>query len=147
MKAVVVGGSGFLGSHIADALTESGWQVTIFDRQPSDYLMAEQKFIEGNILDQKAVESAFLGQDVVYNFAGQADIRDALEQPVSALEQNIIGCARQLEAERVASIKRFIFASSVYVYSQSGGIYRVSKQACELLVEEYHRIYGLSSYC
>lgn len=142
-KVIVFGGSGFVGSHVADALSAAGYVVTIFDRQPSPYLRADQTFIQGSILDGDAVGNAIAGQQIVYNFAGQPSIPRGLEQPLDTLTVNIVGCGHQLEAARRAGVERFILASTVYVYSEAGGFYRVSKQACELMVQEYQRAFGL----
>ena len=74
MKILVCGGSGFLGSHVADCLTDTGHEVVIFDLKKSPFLRKEQSFVLGNILDERAVEKAMQGCDVVYNFAGIADM-------------------------------------------------------------------------
>jgi len=58
MKAIVFGGSGFIGSHVADRLTEAGYEVTIFDLKPSPYLLSAQEIIIGDMLDKKAVFDA-----------------------------------------------------------------------------------------
>ena len=50
-KVLVVGGSGFLGSHVADELTEKGYEVTIFDQKKSTWINDNQKFIESDLLD------------------------------------------------------------------------------------------------
>ncbi|MDD2752850.1 MAG: NAD-dependent epimerase/dehydratase family protein, partial [Candidatus Omnitrophica bacterium] len=77
MKITVFGGSGFLGSYVADSLTQRGHDVTIFDLKRSDYLLPKkQKMVVGNILDEKAVSRAVKGADYVYNFAGIADLDD-----------------------------------------------------------------------
>ena len=55
MRAVVFGGSGFLGSHVADSLTEKGYEVSIFDIRESEYLNRKQEFIAGDILDENSV--------------------------------------------------------------------------------------------
>ena len=52
MKAIVFGGSGFVGSHVADVLSDKGMEVTIFDLQKSPYLRENQSFIKGNCTDQ-----------------------------------------------------------------------------------------------
>jgi len=143
MKVVVFGGSGFLGSHVADALTSEGHDVTIFDLKPSPYLQDKQKMIIGNITDKKAVEKAVKGCDVVYNFAGIADIGEAKEKPVETVEINILGNTIILDACRKHKIKRFVFASTLYVYSEAGSFYRSSKQACELIIENYNKVFGL----
>lgn len=143
MKAVVFGGSGFLGSHIADALTEAGHDVTIFDLQPSKYLKETQKMIVGDILDQKAVDKAVKGCDLVYHLAALADIETAHLKPLQTVEYNILGTTMILEACRKNKIKRFVFSSTIYVYSDAGSFYRSSKQACELIIENYNEVYGL----
>ena len=142
-KAVVFGGSGFLGSHVADALTEAGNDVTIYDLRPSPYLKSSQKMFVGDILDQNKIEEAVKGCDIVYNFAGIADIGEASKKPLDSVKFNILGNSIILEACRKAMIKRFVFASSLYVYSKAGSFYRSTKQACELLVESYHEVYDL----
>lgn len=143
MKAIVFGGSGFLGSHVADALTSAGYETIIFDIKKSRYLQKGQAMLVGNILDKKAVEKAVSGCDVVYNFAGMADIEEAHLKPVETVENNILGNTIILEACRLSQVKRFVFASTVYVYSDAGSFYRSSKQACELIIENYHEVFGL----
>ncbi|MFA4955749.1 MAG: NAD(P)-dependent oxidoreductase [Candidatus Methanoperedens sp.] len=143
MKATVFGGSGFLGSHLADALQKGGNKVVIFDRISSPYLQKEQEMIVGDILDREAVKMAVKDSDVVYNFAGIADLEKAKEDPVKTVETNILGNTIILDACREYNIKRFVFASSLYVYSKAGSFYRSSKQACELIIENYREDYGL----
>lgn len=143
MRAIVFGGSGFLGSHVADFLIKAGYEVTVFDLVESPYLQKGQKMIVGNILDRDAVIKAVKGCDVVYNFAGVADLEKAKEKPVKTVEINILGNTIILDACRENNVKRFVFASSLYVYSKTGSFYRSSKQACELIIENYHEDYGL----
>lgn len=143
MKAIVFGGSGFLGSHVADALTNAGYETTIFDVIASPYLQKDQKMITGNILDEKAVNKAVKGNEVVYNFAGVADIQKAYNKPIETVHNNILGNTIVLEACRLNKVKRFVFASTIYVYSSAGSFYRSSKQACELIIENYHEVFGL----
>ena len=54
-KAVVVGGSGFIGSHVADHLSEAGYQVTIYDKTESQWLRDDQKFVVGDVQDDKKI--------------------------------------------------------------------------------------------
>jgi len=143
MKTIIFGGSGFLGSHVADVLTERGHDVTIYDLKRSVYLKKGQKFIEGDITDQKVVEKAMKGCAVVYNFAGMADIDKSKATPIAFVKNNILGNAVLLEAARKNKVKRFVFASTLYVYSKAGSFYRSSKQACELMIENYSDVYGL----
>lgn len=143
MKAIVFGGSGFLGSHVADALTDLGHEVIIFDIKSSKYLKDSQKMVVGDILNEKLVEDAVRDCDVVYNFAGIADIDEAVQRPVDSIKSNIIGNTIMLEACRKAKIKRFVFASSLYVYSRTGSFYKSTKHACELIVENYNEVFGI----
>jgi UDP-glucose 4-epimerase len=144
MHVIVFGGSGFLGSHVADALSESGHQVRIFDVRRSEYLRPTQEMIIGDILDEQSVNEAIQGIDIVYNFAGIADIDEASRKPIETVRYNILGNTILLDAARSEAVKRFIYASTVYVYSDSGSFYRCSKAACENYIETYQKQYGLN---
>jgi len=143
MDIVLAGGSGFIGSHVADALSESGHKVTIYDLKESPYLRPDQKFVQGNTLDRELVREVVQGKDVYYNFAGIPHLDVGLDHPIETVEQNILATVISLEACRLAKIKRYVYASSIYVYSEGGSFYRCSKQAAELYVEEYQRLHGL----
>jgi UDP-glucose 4-epimerase len=143
-SACVFGGAGFLGSHVADVLTEAGFAVRIYDRVPSPWLQPCQQMVTGDLLDYKAVESAVSGADVVYNFAALADLNEGLTNPLDTIRINILGNAHIMEACRKHNVRRFVYASTVYVYSRSGGFYRCSKQSAEHYVEEYQIAYGLN---
>jgi UDP-glucose 4-epimerase len=139
----VFGGAGFLGSHVCDKLSDAGYRVKIFDIKESEYLRPSQKMILGDITDEKAVRDAVAGSSYVFNFAGIADIDEAKSKPLETVRNNILGNTVILEGCRRESIKRIVFASSVYVYSQSGAFYRASKQACENYIEVYQDLYDL----
>ena len=143
MKITVFGGAGFIGSHVCDKLSDAGHEVTLFDIRTSPWLRPGQTMIVGDILDESAVRQAVDGAEAVYNFAGIADIGEAGAKPVETAKYNILGNVIALEASRKAGVKRFIFASSLYVYSKAGGFYRCSKQASELYIENYRQVYGL----
>ena len=97
-KVIVFGGSGFLGSHVADALSDAGYEVAIYDLNESSHLRPDQKMIIGNILDAGKVAEAVAGCDYVYNFAGIADLDTATTQPLETVVQNIQGTVNLLEA-------------------------------------------------
>ncbi len=137
------GGSGFIGSHVADVLSEQGHRVRIFDKTPSPYLRADQEMITGDLLDLDAVTKAAQECDVVFNFAGVADIGACDADPVAATEINVQGCVHTLEAALKGGARRYVFASTVYVYSDYGSFYRATKQACEALIETYQLERGL----
>ena len=142
-NVVVFGGSGFLGSHVADSLTANGYRVTVFDRVESPYLCRQQKMICGDIINVSQVMDAVNDADAVYHFAGIADIKKANEHPLEAVKYNVLGTANVLEACVAANVSRIIYASTVYIYSDQGGVYRSTKQASELLIENYQKLYGL----
>jgi UDP-glucose 4-epimerase len=143
-RVCVIGGSGFLGSHVADALSSQGFHVRIYDRVHSPWLNNNQEMIVGDLLDKDLLESAISGSDIVYNFAALADLNDALNKPIESIRVNILGNGYVLEACRRHAVKRFVYASTVYVHSRDGGFYRCSKQSAEHFVEEYQSSYGLN---
>jgi len=143
MKAVVFGGSGFLGSFVADNLSNKGYEVVIFDVKTSKHIKPGQKIIIGDILDAEKVKDAVRGASVVYNFAGVSDIDEASEKPLETIRQNILGNAHILDALKDEKIERYVFASTVYVYSEAGSFYKSSKQASELYIEDYSKKYGI----
>lgn len=144
MESVVVfGGSGFLGSHIADELSNRGFKVYIFDRVVSPFKAENQEMIIGDILDRDAVREVIKKVDYVYHFAAIADIGESREKPVETAQFNIIGTMNILDACRGMNIKRFVYSSTIYVYSDHGSFYRSSKQACELFIENYQKEFSL----
>ena len=99
--------------------------------------------IVGDIMDLDQVIEAAKGADIVYNFAAIADIDEAHNKPIATATINVLGNTHVLEAARLANVRRFVFASTIYVYSESGSFYRASKQASECFTETYHDRYGL----
>jgi len=143
LNIMVTGGSGFLGSHVADALIEAGHKVFIFDIKPSQYIKKGQKMIVGDILNAKELTIAMKDVDIVFHMAALADLDIAQDNPFETMKVNILGTTNVLEAAKTNKVKRVIFASTIYVYSRTGSFYRVSKHSCELLFEAYHERYGL----
>ena len=127
MNITVWGGAGFLGSHICDALSDIGHSVTIADIKESLWKRDDQKMLTGNLIDKEIINQSVKNADYVFNFAGIADIGEANINPLESAEVNIIGNLNLLDACIQNKIKRYIFASSLYVYSNSGGFYRCSK--------------------
>jgi UDP-glucose 4-epimerase len=143
MHVTVVGGSGFVGSHVADHLSDLGHAVRIYDVRESPWRRPDQQMTLGDIQDLGRLREAVAGSDAVYNFASLADLNDALDKPLQTVHVNVLGAVNVLEACRVNRVKRVMHASTVYVYSREGGFYRCSKQAAEHYVEEYQRAYRL----
>lgn len=143
-KIVIFGGSGFLGSHVADFLTKMKNHVIIFDKKNSEYLLPNQKFIKGNILDIQKVFEVTKRADYVFNFSGEADIENSKKNPLSTINSNIIGTTNILESCVKNKIKKYIHASTVYVNSEQGGFYRSTKHAAELIIENYNEFFKLN---
>lgn len=142
-KVVVIGGSGFLGSHVADELSSQGYSVTIFDGESSPWLRDNQGMVVGNILDRDAVSEAIKGARYVYHFAGVSDIGEAAVRPFDTININVIGTSVILEEAIRAKVERILYASTMYVYSPYGSFYRASKQAAEIVIEAYHEKFNI----
>ena len=143
-KVIVFGGSGFLGSYVADELTRRGYEVTIADMVESKYLKCNQSFVKANVLDINHLKEIIKDQEIVYNFVAIANLDDAIHDPVSTMNINVIGNLNLLEAcISVGGVERFIYASSAYALSNEGSFYGISKQSSEKLTEEYYHRYGM----
>lgn len=142
-KVCVLGGSGFLGSHVVDCLSLAGYDVTIYDKSASPWRSENQKMIIGDLLDLDGLKKVIKGMDIVYNFAALSDLNDALHNPLKSVQVNILGNANALESCRIQKVSKYIYASTVYVFSRDGGFYRCSKQAAESYIEEYKKVYDL----
>jgi len=142
-KVTVIGGSGFLGSHIADELSERGYAVTVFDRIASPWIRDNQTMLVGDMLDAELLEKACAGSRYLYHLGGIADISEAKAKPFKAIEANVMGVTAALEAARAVRAERFVYASTMYVYSAAGSFYRASKQAAETIVEAYAESFDL----
>ena len=142
-NVIVIGGSGFMGSHTADELSDRGYDVTIFDCVTSPWLREDQTMLLGDLLDRDQVVEATKDMDYLYHFAGIADIAEAKEKSFDTININVMGTTIAMEAAVKNNIKRFVYASTMYVYSPYGSFYRASKQAAETIIEAYHEKYGI----
>jgi UDP-glucose 4-epimerase len=157
MNVGVIGGSGFIGSHIVDKLIEQGHEVTVFDIMKPHRNDVCHLYIDITELSKTAV--ALTGDyDAIYLLAAMADVNDVYKNPVEAGEVNILGVANVLEAARRNEIDRIILASTVWVYGLSSErevdegtplhiekadhVYTSSKIAAELYCQSYQRLYG-----
>ncbi|HXW99397.1 MAG TPA: NAD(P)-dependent oxidoreductase [Methanomicrobiales archaeon] len=144
MKALVTGGSGFLGRHIIRELLKQGIDTIAFDENANAGPAGKKarggatcKAVQGDVLDASALGKAMKGCDLVFHTAAIADIDAARKIPVRTMEVNVVGTTACLEAARKAKVDRFLFASSVYTGGTRGSFYRVSKQAGESLCRVY----------
>jgi len=141
-KIVAFGGNGFIGSYVVEELIKNNYNVISADLVPSKYV-ENKYFRKCDILDSKNVEDIVKGADIVFNFAGFANLDDAIANPIKAVELNVMGNLNILEACKKHNIKRFIYASSAYAMSDKGSFYGISKLTSEKLTEEYYKKFGL----
>lgn len=141
-KVAVFGGSGFIGSFVVDELLKKGYEVVSADIQPSHFV-PQELFKECDILDRERVDEIVKDVDIVYNFAGYANLDDAIADPVRAIELNVVGNLNILDSSKKHNIERFVYASSAYAMSDKGSFYGISKLTSEKLIEEYYKKFGL----
>jgi UDP-glucose 4-epimerase len=141
MAFLVTGGSGFIGSHVVDKLKDSGFDVLVFDIAKPH--RNDVKFIKGDITSQDQLNNAMRDIEYVYHIAAASDINKVVEQPVNAVNLNILCTARVLDAARVNDVERVLFASSYFVDSGKGHLYATTKKASEMICIDYQSLYGL----
>ena len=145
MKNVtIIGGSGFLGTEVVKELINRKYRVKILDKNQPKFIHKNLQYIKGNISNNKILEEVIKKSSYVYNFAGIADLDYGVSQPIKSIEQNILATVNMLNFCKKHKIKRFIFASTIYVYSSKGGFYRCSKQAAENYIEEFYKKFKLN---
>jgi UDP-glucose 4-epimerase len=166
VRSFVVGGAGFIGSHLVDRLVGRG-PVTVYDnlsvgqrRFIEGPLAAEQAvLVEGDALDLPRLTEAARGHDVIFHLAANPEARWGLERTRLDLEQGTIATYNALEAARVAGVPRFVFSSSGTVYGDTGDVcaegdlgrlpislYGASKFAGEAMVAAFGECFGLKGF-
>jgi UDP-glucose 4-epimerase len=136
MRILVTGGSGFLGSHIIEELVLRGHSIVSADLNLPANQIESVDYLQLDICDFEALSGALQGCDAVYNCAGIADLETAMENPRKAIQVNVIGTLNIIEAAFQQNVSRLLQASSVYVFSRQGSIYRTTKQASENLIQD-----------
>ena len=123
-KVVVFGGAGFLGRYtVRRLIRENKYVVYSFDQVPSPDLKKKYSIV-GNVLNREDVRSIVKDAHIVFNYAAIADIEACIDDPVKAVETNILGNTIILDECAKAKVNRFVLASSVYSESGLGGVYR-----------------------
>jgi UDP-glucose 4-epimerase len=143
-EVLVIGGAGFVGSHSCDSLSEAGYKVTIFDKVESQWIREDQKMIIGDMMDDVSLVAAMKNKDYVFHFGGIADIGEADKNPYEAINLNVMSVMKTLLACNETGVKKFLYGSTIYVFSPYGSIYRASKQASETIIEAFSEQYKLN---
>jgi UDP-glucose 4-epimerase len=166
VKALVTGGAGFIGSHIAEALCRRGAKVVVLDnlclgsrenlawKQSGDQV----DFIEGDVSNSKLICDLVRGCDWVFHEAALPSVPISVEKPVETNQQNLDATLQLLVAARDAKVKRFLFASSSAIYGDSDAPakretdmplplspYALQKYASERYAQMFYRLYGLET--
>ena len=130
MAVLVTGGAGFIGSHTAVELLNSGKDIVIVDNFSNSKPKAldairkitgkDFKFYEIDYLDREKLEKVFEENkiDAVLNFAGYKAVGESVKKPLEYYENNVSGCIVLLETMRKYNVKKFVFSSSATVYGQ-----------------------------
>lgn len=165
MNCLVTGGAGFIGSNLVDTLIEQGHKVIVIDNESSD---AHDKFYwnedaynyKYNICDYVMCSDVFKrhNPEVVFHIAAEARIQPCIEDPLKALEANVLGTATILELSRKYKVKRVMYSSTSSAYGLINECplkenmpndclnpYSVSKVAGEELCKMYSRLYNLET--
>ena len=160
MRVLVTGGSGFIGSHVVDKLRARGHDPVIYDLRPSPWHSDPAYPVEtvlGSITDREALERALHSCDAVAHLAAVADVNDVHASPEDAERINARGTVAVLEAARRAGVKRLVYASTIWVYSDTESdevdeetllpppshLYTSTKLAGELYCKSYQELYGI----
>jgi UDP-glucose 4-epimerase len=160
MRVLVTGGSGFIGSHVVDKLRARGHTPVIYDLRPSPWHKDPTHPVEtvlGSITDREALERALHSCDAVAHLAAVADVNDVHAEPEDAERVNARGTVTVLEAARRAGVKRIVYASTIWVYSDCevdevdedtlipppSHLYTSTKLAGELYCKAYQELYGI----
>ena len=158
MRVLVTGGSGFIGSHVVDKLRARGHEPVIYDLRESPWHPAGSvETVLGSITDREALEEALVSCDAVAHLAAVADVNDVHAEPEDAERVNARGTIAVLEACRRAGVKRLVYASTIWVYSDCepeavdedtllpppSHLYTSTKLAGELYCKSYLELYGI----
>lgn len=163
MKVVVVGASGFIGSHLVDALLVAGYRVKALSRHLPGLICAKAQadpnltLVAASMGESLALEQVMEGADVVFHLASGSLPQSSNRDPHADVQVNVLGALNLLEAARTAQVQRLVMVSSggtVYGVPQQVPIpethpteptcsYGITKLAIEKYVALYRQLYGL----
>jgi UDP-glucose 4-epimerase len=162
LRTLVLGGGGFLGGHLVEALQEQGHQVRVFDRVPRRTVagVADCEWFEGDFGNRGDLAVAVEGCDTIFHLVATTLPKTSNDDPVHDVESNVLPTLRFLEVARERGVRRIVFASSGgTVYGAPTTIpipeshptrplcsYGIHKLAIEHYLELYHALHGLE-YC
>ena len=143
-KAVVTGGAGFIGSNLAAALVQAGWETHLIDRDPTfrrDTLPKEAVLHEVDIRKTDEIEKIFQGTDVVFHMAAVPRVPYSIEHPVETTDENVTGTVSVLTAAARAKVRRVVYSSSGSSYGD-----QETMPLVETMLANPVNPYGLQKY-
>jgi UDP-glucose 4-epimerase len=159
VRVLVTGGSGFIGTHVVDALSACGHKPRVFDLVRSPYADDRTEIVVGDLLDADALRDATGGCDAVVHLAAVADVNAVEADPARADLVNVRGTHAALEAARATGVRRFVYASTIWVYDGADAnghpldedarlvlpshFYTATKLAGEMYCRSFAELYGL----
>lgn len=162
MKALVTGGSGFIGSNVVRTLLERGHEVTVLDnfctghRQNLIPYEGQIKIIEGDIRDSETVNNALEGMDSVFHLAASVGNKKSIDDPIYDSSHNVIGTLNVLEGMRANYVKSIVYSSSAGIFGEPqyqpvdekhpcepDSPYGATKMCGEKLALSYMKLYGI----
>jgi dTDP-L-rhamnose 4-epimerase len=127
MRAVIIGGAGFIGSHVADELLRHGYKVRLLDnldgqvhasRERPEYLAPDVELLVGDVRDPQAVTRALAGADAVLHFAAKVGVGQSMYEVRSYADVNELGTATLLQALIGSNVRALVVASSMSIYGE-----------------------------
>jgi len=164
VKVLVVGGAGYIGSHMVQMLLDRGHEPVVFDNLSSGYRDAvpEQLLVEADLAEEAALEALFSAHrfDGVMHFASFIQVGESMREPAKYYRNNIVNTLNLLDAMRRHGANHFIFSSTAAIFGEPDYVpiderhprrpinpYGFSKFAIEQVLADYDRAYGLRSTC
>ena len=144
MKILVIGSNGFLGSKVVDELNKYNHKLTLFDKSKVKINSKKNEIIVSDINNLNHLKKAIKGKDIVYNFAGFSDLSSSKYKAKDTVKENILNLVNILDECVKNKVKKFMYASTIYVDSDKGFFYKCSKRAAEDYIAEYKKIYNLN---
>ena len=163
-RAVVTGGAGFIGSHLAEALAQQGLRVRVIDdlstghRENLDEIKGDVEFVQGSVANEELLHKALQDVEIVFHEAAIPSVPRSVENPRQSHVASVDGTFTMLLAARDRGVRRFIYAASSSAYGDQPSLpkietmlpdplspYAVAKLVGEYYCQVFSRVYGLET--